>query len=251
MYMYVGAIGTLHQNSHRLHPNLRVYGCSVGAFAALLVLLVLKGVVSIDEIEHELERALGGTERFQSDFTRLAIPLLETLFHKLDGVKVLALVNHRLHIGVSSAASFEWVFQYKTIHELCHVLMLSANLPLISSYDRTYLDGGIRFELRFLPIRTFILYNLTYFPKSCIVPANETKRKLVSYGVDFTSDYLSNKRGLYDKNLHVNENRYNTAVIYLMFALHRTLTVENVEWSERLQRLQCLHRSSLRPRQSA
>lgn len=247
MFMYVGAMRTVRRNTHRFDlRNIRVYGCSVGAFAALLMLLVLNDIISVDEIEHELECAFGCANRFSFDFTPVALALLETLFAKYLGcVPILKLVNRRLHIGVSSVATFAFVHKYKTTHDLCRALMLSVNLPMFSSYSRMYLDGGIRFELKHLPKNTFVVYNLTYFPESCIVPDVEKKRKLVAYGVDFTSDYLCNKRGLYDRNMHMNENRYTEALVRTMFAVHHAITSENAEWSERLL---CMHQRRLTKR---
>lgn len=242
-YMYIGVLRMLHRNVHRIDvANLCVYGCSAGAFFALLLMLVLHSHISIDEIEGIMASIPLHKRDFPVDFTPIVIGVLETLFrHILRNVDIIALVNRRLNVGVSLEREFRFVRRYKTNAELCHTLMLSMNLPVLSSYNRQYIDGGIRFRLEYLPKDTFVVYNLTYFPASCIYPGKRQTRQLVEYGISFTRDYLNHKRSSYDQNMHVNEFNYGETTIAVFFAIHRYMVTENPEWVTRVERLDDVH----------
>ena len=184
LYMYIGTIRVLLRKRNMLQLNkLKVYGCSAGSAMAFVLILALNDIVTIYQIENELDIVFNKNDAFSFDLTKCGIKLLNSLFVKyVRNRNILDLVNNRLYIGISFSDKFKFISKYESHYDLCNVIMLSGLVPFFSSYSPYYnnifcLDGGIRFRLRYIPKRTFVVYNLTYFPRSCIIPDDNKKKK--------------------------------------------------------------------------
>jgi hypothetical protein len=238
-YMYIGAIRVLHKNKHQLDlPNLRVYGCSAGAAFALIFLLVLRDIVTADQVEKELDIVCNKPNEFMFDVAPYGVQLLSALFVKyIGGKNIMRLINKRLFIGISSVNDFRFVRKFRTNYDLCHAIMISCSAPLMSSYVNVYrgipcLDGGVQFKLHYLPKGTFVIYNATEFPEACTIPDEETKRWLIEDGVKFVGKYLSNDRDSYNSKLHTNEHTFSETTVKNIFLIHKWFVCKDPKWNE-------------------
>jgi len=248
-YMYVGAIRVLHANKHQLDlPNLRVYGCSAGAAFAVIFLLVLYDVVTIDAVEKEVDLVCNRPNEFMFDVAPYGVQLLRALFVKyIGGKNILRFINEHIFIGISFVNDFRFVRKFRTNYDLCDAIMISCSAPFLSSYVTIYrgkpcLDGGIQFKLYCLPRGTFIVYNATEFPQACTIPDDETKRTLIQDGMDFVEKYLRNNRTLYNAGLSNNEHQFSEETIKNIFLIHKYIIRKKPQWNEIIREFLCPRR---------
>ncbi len=127
LYMYVGVIRILQKNKHRLDlENLRLYGCSAGAAFALLFMLVIYDIITVDDIEKEFDTVFDKPNHFSFDLAPFGVKLLETVFTKyVRDRNILDIANKHLYIGISFINKFKFVHNFSSDCDICNVTMLS------------------------------------------------------------------------------------------------------------------------------
>ena len=232
MYMYIGVLRALEKNRDMIDvANCRLYGCSAGAAFAFLYLLVIHQIITIDDIEYEFNQTFTTPGEFPSDLTPIAIRLLQRIFDTyIRDRDVLSLVKGHLYIGISLEHRFKFIRKFESKQDLCHALMLSGNIPLMSSYYSVYkgrvaLDGGVNFRLAFLPKNTVVIYNTTYFPEACKTPTEEKKQELIDGGEYFVKRRIRHikkyGRQFIDSDIYINEHTMNDSIKKILFCIQR------------------------------
>jgi hypothetical protein len=250
LYMYVGAIRILHKNKHKLEMDkLRLYGCSAGAGFAFFFMLVMYDIITVDDIEKELDNVFDKPNIFSFDLTPISVKILEFAMSKYVRDKIiLDIANKHLYIGISFINKFFFVHKFNSHYDLLNVIMLSGTLPFLSSYipcynDNYCLDGGIQFKMNQLPKKTFVVYNLTYFPDSCVVPKKCEKQQLIEYGIVFTNNYLRHRNKDYYKNMFMNEYNYSDETVKKFFLLDKWLIRKDPKWNQIILEFLRLHQN--------
>lgn len=245
-YMYVGAIRVLYKNKAQIDmKNLRVYGCSAGAAFAFIFLLVLNDIVTVDQVEHELDQVFTNANEFMFDIAPYGIKLLEGCFLQYIGNReILRIVNKHLFIGISFEHCFRFIHKFHSNYELCDVLMISCSAPFMSSYVNVYrgatcLDGGVQFKLYCLPRGTFVVYNATEFPEACTIPDKDAKSALIANGILFVEKYLRNDRASYKADLYKNEHTFTDETVKNIFFIHKYIIRKNPRWNNEINRFVC------------